>query len=354
MHLDRRRFLLAGAGLPFLASCASDITRLREKPPEQLAMDLGVCSAAYVALRAGTPGSPVALSGCADSQVRLGTIFQAASLTKPVVAFSALRLALAGQLDLDAPVSRYLPDGYRHFHSPLRRAPGDAYDLVPTSSLRRVSTVQLLNHSSGFPNWSGGPLTFETEPGARWGYSGEGFVLLQAVIEAITRTDLAAYVEREVFQPLGMLDSSLVWQDDFEKRAASGGTTFGWQHQLRFGRAVAAASMYTTAADYARFMAALLASPQVLLLTVSRPIDVDRALGLQWGFGWGIENAPGGPYLWQWGNNPGFRTFAMASLTSKDGFAVFTNSASGMPLAASIAQRVLPADHTAFRFAWVA
>jgi len=355
MHLDRRKLLLTGTGFPFLASCASDITKLREKPPEALAAELKVRSASYVVLRNGTPGTAVGLSGCADPGAPPATaIFQAASLTKPVVAFAALRLALADQLDLDAPVSHYLPNGYKHYSSPLRRGPSDAHDLVPASSLKRVSVAQLFNHSSGLPNWSGGRLAFEAEPGKRWGYSGEGFVLLQSVIESVTQMELAAFVDQQVFKPLGMLDSSLVWRDDFAKRAVNGATIFGLKQQLQFRQAVSAASMHTTATDYARFLSALLANQPLLSLTVAKPIDVDSALGLQWGLGWGIENAQGGPYIWQWGNNPGFRAFAMASVTSKDGFVVFTNSEHGMPLAASIAQRVLPTDHNAFRFSWVA
>ncbi|MGN8083997.1 hypothetical protein [Variovorax sp. 22077] len=80
---------------------------------------------------------------------------------------------------------------------------------------------------------------------------------------------------------------------------------------------------------------------------------MDSAFGLQWGLGWGIELAQGGPYLWQWSNNPGFRALAMASARSKDGFVVLTNSEHGMPPAASIARRVLPADHNVFRLSWV-
>lgn len=337
-----------------MASCANDITRLREKPADVLATDLNVCSATYVVLRAGTPGNPVALSGCTDTRTQANAVFQAASLTKPVVAFAALRLALAGQLDLSAPVSRYLPEGYRHFHSPLKRSLGDAHDLVPESTLRRVTVAQLLNHSSGFPNWSGKPLTFEFEPGARWGYSGEGFVLLQSVIEAVTRMELAAYLDQHMFKPMGMSDSSLIWRDDLEGRAVSGSGPFGLRQRIQFRSALAAASMYTTAADYARFMAALLADDPLLSLTLNNPIEVDSTLGLQWGLGWGIERAPGGPFIWQWGNNPGFRTFAMASVESRDGFVVLTNNEHGMPLAASIAQRVLPSEHNAFRFSWVA
>lgn len=354
MHPDRRTVLLAGAGLPFLASCASDITLLRERPVDVLATELKVCSAVYVVLRAGVPGSPTVVSGCPGGATPADAIFQAASLTKPVVAFAALRLAVAGQLDLGAAVSRYLPNGYRHFHSLLHRSAGDAHDLVPAGALGRVSVAHLLHHSAGFPNWSSKPLTFEFEPGQRWGYSGEGFMLLQGVIESIVQTDLATYAEQQVFKPLGMTDSSLVWRDDFEGRAVSGSMALGLRQRVRFRSALAAASLYTTASDYARFMSALLATDRLLSTTLADPIEADAALGLQWGLGWGIERTAGGPYLWQWGNNPGFRAFAMASAASKDGFVVLTSSEYGMPLAASLAHRVLPADHNAFRFSWVA
>ena len=354
MQIRRRNLLLASATLPAFASCASDITRLHERPAAVLVKELGVCSAAYCVLRAGTPTTPTSLSGCGDSAARADTIFQAASLTKPVVAFAALKLVLEGQLDLNAPASHYLPAGYKHFHSVLARSPGDAHDVMPTSVLSRVSVAQLLNHTSGLPNWSSSALSFETEPGKRWGYSGEGFVILQAVIEAVTNTEFSAYLDQHVFGALGMADTSLIWRDDFAERAAIGTLAFGFKQRVRFKSAVAAASLYTTVADYARFMSALLLDDRLLSLALAQPVEVDSALGLQWGLGWGIERAPGGPYIWQWGNNPGFRAFAMASVMSRDGFVILTNSEGGMPLAASVAQSVLPAEHKAFLFSWVA
>ena len=354
MYANRRKLLLAGASLPIIAACANDITKLSERSPAALAKELGVCSASFAALRAGTPSAPVPVSGCSEKSTPADAIFQAASLTKPVIAYVALQLVLDGQLDLNAPVSNYLPNGYTHFHSALARSPSDAHDIVPVSALNRVSVAQLLNHSSGLPNWSSGSLRFESEPGAHWGYSGEGFVLLQAVIEALTGSELSNYLDVHMFRVLGMSDTSLIWRDAFAERAVSGTSSFGFRQQVRFGRAVAAASLYTTATDYAKFMSALLADDRLLPLIQSRPVEVDRALGLQWGLGWGIEQAQGGPYIWQWGNNPGFRAFAMASVTSKDGFVVFTNSDRGMPIAASVARSVLPAEHNAFRFSWVA
>jgi CubicO group peptidase (beta-lactamase class C family) len=352
--MKRRTLLLSAAGLPFISSCASDMTRLRNLSPDALARELGVCSAAYVPLRAGRPGEPVALSGGADTRARPDAIFQAASLTKPVVALAALRLVRTGQLELDAPVSRYLPGGYRHFHNELKRSAGDSHDLVPESTLRQISVAQLLNHSTGFPNWSSGVLSLPSDPGRRWRYSGEGYMLLQSVIEAVTRTELATYLDQQLFIPLGMHDTSLVWRDAFEARAVSGVSTFGIRLRIRMRSAAAAFSLYTTAADYARFMAALLADDAVISMTLARPVEVDEPLGLKWGLGWGIEQAPDGVNLWQWGNNPGFRAFAMASVVSKDGFVLLTNSERGMVLAASVAQAVLPGEHNAFRFHLVA
>ncbi|AWJ89055.1 serine hydrolase [Azospirillum baldaniorum] len=354
MRISRRNLLLAGATFPLLTSCASDIIELRERPVSALAEELDVCSATYATLQSGIPAAPVALSGCGENTTRADTIFQAASLTKPVVAFAALQLVLDGRLDLDAPASHYLPAGYKHFHSVLARSPGDPHDVMPGNALSRISVAQLLNHTSGLPNWSSETLSFESEPGERWGYSGEGFVILQAVIEAITNTELSAYLDENVFGTLGMASTSLIWRDAFAERAVVGTTAFGFKRQVRFKSAVAAASLYTTAADYARFMSALLTNDRLLSLVLAKPVEVDRELGLAWGLGWGIERAPGGPYIWQWGNNPGFRAFAMASVLSKDGFVILTNSDHGLPLAASVARSVLPGEHNAFRFPWVA
>lgn len=319
-----------------------------------LAKDLSVCSAAYTVLRGARPSAPVLVSGCAEPGEHAEPIFQAASLTKPVIAFAALQLALGGQLNLKAPASHYLPAGYKHYHGILARLPSDPHDIVSAVVLDRITIAALLNHTSGLPNWSSGPLSFEFEPGKRWGYSGEGFVLLQSVIEAVTGMELSAYFDKHVFAKLGMPDTSLVLRDGFATRLVGGKSASGRARQLRFLKPVAAASLYTTATDYAKFMSAALSNDQLVSLVLSSPVQVDRALGLQWGLGWGIEHSAGEPYLWQWGNNPGYRAFAMASATSKDGFVILTNSERGMPLAASLAHSALPAEHNAFRFSKVA
>lgn len=113
-----------------------------------------------------------------------------------------------------------------------------------------------------------------------------------------------------------------------------------------------------TASDYARFMAAFAADEPLLALALSHPASVSLELGLEWGYGWGIErtgsdNMGSGAVLWQWGNNPAFRSFAMLSASSKDGFVLLTNSDNGMPLASALAFQTLPGEHNAFRFSMV-
>lgn len=291
------------------------------------------------------------LSGCTSARpVPSNPVFQAASLTKPVIAFAALKLVSDGRLDLRAPVSRYLPKGYAHRQKPFNGPKDNPMDQVPASTLARIPVASLLNHSSGLPNWTRGALSPEFEPGARWRYSGEGYVLLQSVISAVAGQDIESFMATTVFEPLGVRSTRRRFTDDIRERVVDGTSSFGGRVRFDLAEPNAAASLHTTAEDYAKLMAALLVNPSLLALTVADPVPVHPALGLSWGRGWGIETAAGGPYLWQWGNKPGFRAFAMVSVASGNGFVLLTNSERGMPLAAPLARATVPADHGVFRF----
>jgi CubicO group peptidase (beta-lactamase class C family) len=120
-------------------------------------------------LDAGKPNKAMVASRCStDRLLDADAIFQAASLTKPLIAFFALKLARDGMTDLDAPVSRYLPDGYAHHQNSFGDPDSPKFDLVPASTLARIPVVTLLKHSSGLPNWTSGLLAPEFEPGSRW------------------------------------------------------------------------------------------------------------------------------------------------------------------------------------------
>lgn len=178
------------------------MSRYAGTPISELASSEGVCYATYVTLAAGRAQPPVVVHGCAlPAGAGAEGVLQAASLTKPAVAFATLELVRAGMIDLGSPVSRYLPDGYLHRQRPFA-GPDDRHtDRVPTTTLARIPVSTLLNHSSGLPNWSSDPLVPEFEPGRRWQYSGEGYLLLQAVITTVTGESMEAVVSRLVLEP---------------------------------------------------------------------------------------------------------------------------------------------------------
>lgn len=351
MPISRRKFLVTGAIAPFLSSCATNLSKFSEEPIASLAVRLGVSAATYVTLNAGKPNTTVVISdGSSIHHVPADGIFQAASLTKPLIAFVTLTLVRDGKLDLSTPVSLYLPDGYAHRQKPFGGRNASTVDLVSASTLAQIPAKTLLNHTSGLPNWTSGALAPEFVPGERWQYSGEGYLLLQAVISAVTGLDIESCVSKYVFEPLGMRHSRLRLTEDIRERIVKGTSWFGGGRQFDFSEPNAAASLYTTAEDYAKLISALLADTTMLSLTLANPVATAPELGLAWGSGWGIETAAGGPYLWQWGNNPGYRAFAMASVSSGNGFVLLTNSERGMPLAASLARTTIPAEHGVFRF----
>jgi hypothetical protein len=83
--------------------------------------------------------------------------------------------------------------------------------------------------------------------------------------------------------------------------------------------------------------------------------DTDRAAGggrgtwetLYWGLGWGLELTPQGRFCWQWGDNPGFKAFALASLETGDGFVALTNSDNGDRLWRDLAREFSLGRHPA-------
>lgn len=350
MLASRRQFVAAGLLAPFIASCATRPGRATDESLPALAARLRV-NATYVTLEKGRPNAPVVLSGNPEvPRVHSDSIFQAASLTKQVIAYAVLRYVLAGRLDLQAPASRYLPDGYLHRRNPFGGPDDRSTDLVAPETLARIPVATLLNHSSGLPNWTRGRLAPGFEPGKRWQYSGEGYLLLQAILGALTGTDIEALLGRDVFAPLGMHDSRLRLTDDIRPRVVIGTSRSGRPRHFEFHEPNAAASLYSTAPDYARLLAAWLAQPELLEKATANPIPTDPELGLSWGYGWGIESTSVGPCLWQWGNNPGYRAFTMVSTSSRNGFVLLTNSERGMALASPLARSVVSTDHPVFRF----
>jgi CubicO group peptidase (beta-lactamase class C family) len=314
-----------------------------------LASKHGVCSVAVVVIKDRKLDSVATATGCPrDLTLNSNSVFQVASLSKPVFAYAVLKLVQEGILDLDAPVVNYLPKGYQHQFQPY--LPDSKTDLVTDPELQKVTVRMALNHTSGLPNWAQGPLTFDSSPGEQWHYSGEGYALLQRVIEAVTNEKLDKFMDAQVFKPLNMKQSSFVWNYQFQKNLMPGTTkdgvpTMPWH----FSTPVSAYSLYSSAEDYGKFLAAVLSDERSMNQITNSPAKVNPKLNLFWGLGWGIEQQENDSYIWQWGNNPGYRAFVIASARTGNGYVMLTNSEVGLTLAEPITKKVLPGTHKVFR-----
>lgn len=262
------------------------------------------------------------------------TVFEAASLSKPVFAYAALKLVDAGKLDLDKPLVQYLGESY----------------IKNDDRINLITARRVLTHSTGFPNWRGNgqDLKIVFPPGERFSYSGEGFVFLQKVIEKVTGQPLDTVMKQLVFEPLGMTSSSYVWRADYQTTKATGHDFGGNAGKRREPKdANAAASLQTTSLDYAKFMIAVMngaglkkststamLSPQMKVdegcsNCVNRPPTGKLSTNIFWGFGVGLQQTSDGTAFWHWGDNGDVHCYMLAYPKSKIGVAIFTNSGNG-------------------------
>lgn len=275
-----------------------------------------------------------------------GTIFEAASLSKPVVAYVALRLIGRGELDLDTPLWDDI--GYER--------------LAHDERARSITTRMVLTHTTGLPNWGDTPLRLIRDPGQSWSYSGEGFVFLATMLEQRTGLPLERLVQREVFDPLGMIHSSFVWETRFDSTAATPHDLLARpRRKNKPTTANAAASLHTTATEYARFVIAVLTGEGLdpdLAAMMREPLVPVEARGqaeasrhLAWGLGWGIQDGERGRAIWHWGDNGNFRCFVIAFPEREQGLVYFTNSNSGLAIAGDLVS--IPFPDTPWSVRWL-
>ena len=190
--------------------------------------------------------------------------------------------------------------------------------------LNDITVRHVLTHTTGLPNWrpEGRPLEPLRPPGQRWGYSGEGFVLLQEHLQRSTGVSIATLAEDRVFAPLGMKESRL-------------GDPEPAFHGYR--------PLVTTAADYGRFLAHVLRFDDARWQPLW-PIDEELA----WSAGWGIEF--GRPLCgWQWGLNDDANHFVIGRPSTGDGVVVLTDDPEGRFYYRAVVERELPGDHPSLR-----
>ena len=186
------------------------------------------------------------------------TIMYGASLTKAAFAYMLLQLADEGKLDLDAPLTQLLPRPLPEYNWY-----GDDYSSLRTDDRwRRITPRILLTHSAGFANFRwlepDKQLRIHFDPGTRYAYAGEGFYILQLIVEAGLGLDAGREMQKRVFDRFGMRRTSMQWRPDFAGNLADGFDSEGKiePHDER-SRVSAAGSMDTTIADQARLWAGI-------------------------------------------------------------------------------------------------
>lgn len=268
------------------------------------------------------------------------TLFEAASLSKPVFARMAMMEVGRGTIDLDAPLAEYW-----------------AYpDLQDDEWADAITARMVMTHRSGLPNWRRDqPLSIEFAPGDRFQYSGEGYVYLDRALAVMSGQSLEERAQRMVLAPLGMERSSFTFRLD--------ATDYAIPHDGQ-GRPLEkrsapppgnpAASLHTTATDYGRFIRQLLreirSNPSVLAALTDGSTPV--AEGVEWGLGWGVEyrGDRGAPALWHWGDNGPFKAFVYVDPLADRGFVFFANSHNGLALTQRLLERLFPGHHPLLRW----
>lgn len=304
--------------------------------------------------------------GVADAQsgrpVTPETRFQAASMSKAVAAAGALRLVEAGRLSLDGDVNESL----RGWRVP-------ASDLTATD---KVTVRRLLSHTagltvSGFPGYRQGqpvPNTVQvlagakpantpavrsqTRPGAAWAYSGGGYTVAQLAMTEAAGEPFPALLYRLVLKPAGMTHSTFQQplSPALKAESATGHLVTG--APIPGGQYVypeyAAAGLWTTPSDYARFLIALQRSHDGRKDALLGPAAIEAmTTPVLNGNGLGVIVARRGGRLAieHTGSNQGFRCAFLAFLDGKrEGFVVMTNGDNGGALIAEI-QRALATSY---------
>lgn len=290
--------------------------------------------------------------GLADRErgvpVTADTVFQVASISKSVTAWGVMRLVESGKLELDAPVEQYLT----RWHLPPSR-----YDTGGVTIRRLLShTAGLSLH--GYPgilpdrelptleeslsgnNGGAGDVRLTMEPGAQFSYSGGGYTLLQLVIEEVTGESFSEFMQEQVLQPLGMLHSSFEWRTDLRPATAVAYSKTGAPLPNYLFTEKAAAGLYTTAPDLARFVAAAMPGPRgepagrgVLtadtLALMFTPVLQGQGEA-EYGLGHSISTQPdGSKEVSHGGANMGWRALFVALPEQGQGIVILTNSDKG-------------------------
>lgn len=242
----------------------------------------------------GKPAASFAYGFADVAQARPMTadsVFEVASISKSFTAWGVMRMVDAGQLELDAPVERYiapwpLPDApFPRNQVTIRRLlshtagvnPGNLGVRLPDEpalSTRRVLRGEGVNSAIE----TAGPTRLEFPAGERFFYSNPGYMLLQLALEQQSGLPFGDYMKAQVLTPLGMTASSFDWDPALRARTATPYLADGSASPITILQDQATGSLFSTAPDLAKFLAAELAPPSNTGLSSTLSTDLSSGL----------------------------------------------------------------------------
>lgn len=257
------------------------------------------------------------------------TVFEAASITKPVFSMIVMRLAERGLIDLDKPLYEYLPFP----------------NLEKDDRYRLITARIVLNHRTGLPNWAfwppgsaeeGGDLNLLFSPGDRFRYSGEGMNYLGRVVAHITGKSVSELFKEEIAGPFGLQNTFFTFYESIAD-ASRGHYQDLPRYKQRTTVDSPASSMWTEASDFSKFVIGLMNeshlskegyqsiyTPQHQMLDTDKLYDPSLPQGVANGFF--VQDTPYGKVLAHGGNNVDFECKFAYVKGKKMGYIVFTNN----------------------------
>lgn len=296
-----------------------------------------------------------------------------ASLSKAVFAVLVMDLVEEGIIDLDTPLESYLPKKIYEY-KPQTRWHDDYSALKKDSLYHKITARMCLAHTAGFANWrtAESDLKVYQEPSSKHRYSGEGFVYLQVVLEKLTGKGLQQLADERIFKPLEMKNTAYEWKSRFEHDFAYGHGPEGKPYEKDTDNEPRGAStLETTAADYTKFLHAVLSekliskasyqeifSPQIAVLSPTSTYISDKQKdmpfaqrNISYGLGWGYLDTPYGKAVFKGGNGSGFQHYSILFPEVGKGIMIMTNSRNGRSIFMELLDVALKDTFTALEVA---
>jgi CubicO group peptidase (beta-lactamase class C family) len=282
------------------------------------------------------------------------TLFQAASISKPVSAIAALRMVAAGKLSLDEDVNAKL----------------SSWKVPPHSFGKPVTLRGLLSHTAGttvhgFPGYAASApmatavqvltgekpgntakVIVDIEPGSTFRYSGGGYTVMQLLLSDVARKPFEVLLRESVLEPFEMTRST------FEEPLPQSLHGNAARAHTRDGKPIpgnwhsypeqAAAGLWTTPTDLAKLMLAVQRAQagETKLLPAGLTREMLTPVRGNYGLGWGLRGEGDNLSFSHGGSNAGFRCFAFAYAAKGQGAVVMTNSDTGDALASEILRSI--------------